>query len=177
MNAATFRTISDFARYLESVGELTRVAFEVDPYLEITELARRAIKEHRPALLLERVKGSPYPVLINALATENRCELALQKHPEQLGEELIRFVEDMLPPKPGRIFAHRRFVRRFLSAPVRRVNRGLAQQVVERPDLDRLPVLTCWPEDGGRFVTLPQVVTYDPRTGRTEHRDVPHACV
>jgi 4-hydroxybenzoate decarboxylase subunit C len=166
MNPAAFRTIGDFARYLESVGELTRVAFEVDPRLEITEIAQRAIKERRPALLLERVKGSPYPVLINALASENRCELALQKHPEHLGEELLRFVEDMLPPKPGRILAHRRFARRFLSAPVRRVSRGLSQQVVEHPDLDRLPVLTCWPEDGGRFVTLPQVVTYDPRTGK-----------
>jgi 4-hydroxybenzoate decarboxylase subunit C len=166
MNPAGFRTIGDFARYLESVGELVRVPVEVDPYLEITEIARRAIKERRPALLFERVKGSPYPVLVNALASDNRCELALHKHPGQIGEELIRFAEDMMPPKAGRLFAQRRFARRFLSTPVRRVQKGLSQQVVEQPDLDTLPVLTCWPEDGGRFVTLPQVVTYDPRTGK-----------
>jgi 4-hydroxybenzoate decarboxylase subunit C len=166
MSPASFRTISDFASYLERVGELVRVQVEVDPVLEITEIARRAIKERRPALLLERVKGSTYPVLINALASENRCELALQSHPEQIGEDLIRFVEEMMPPSPGKLFAQRRFARRFLSAPVRYVRRGLSQQVAEQPDLDTLPVLTCWPEDGGRFVTLPQVVTYDPRTGK-----------
>lgn len=166
MNPASFRTIGDFARYLESVGELVRVSVEVDPVLEITEVARRAVKERRPAVLFERVKGSAYPVLINALASENRCELALHKHPEQLGEELIGFVEEMLPPSPGKLFARRAFARRFLSAPVRRVRSGVARQVIGDPDLDRLPILTSWPDDGGRFVTLPQVVTYDPRTAK-----------
>ncbi len=163
---AEFRTIGDFARYLESVGELRRVQEEVDPYLEITEIASRAIKEHRPALLFERVKGSPYPVLVNAMASDLRCELALQKHPEQLGEELITFLGDVLPPRPSSVWKHRRLARRFLSAPVKRVRSGSAQQIVEPPDLDQLPILTCWPEDGGRFLTLPQVITYDPLTGK-----------
>ncbi len=166
MNPAVFRTLGDFARYLEAAGELVRVSAEVDPYLEITEIATRAIRESRPALLFERVKGSPYPVLVNAFASDLRCELALQKHPGQLGEELIRFVEDMLPPSPRKLFDQRGFARRFLGTPVKHVKTGLGQQVVETPDLSRLPVLTCWPEDGGRFVTLPQVVTYDPRTGK-----------
>jgi 4-hydroxybenzoate decarboxylase subunit C len=166
MNPAHFRTISDFARYLESVGELVRVTQEVDPSLEITEIARRAIRERRPALLFERVKGSAYPVLVNALASENRCELALHRHPQQIGEELIRFAEDMMPPSAGKVMAHRHFAKRFLSARVRHVRRSISQQIVEQPDLDALPILTCWPEDGGRFVTLPQVVTYDPRTGK-----------
>jgi UbiD family decarboxylase len=165
MKPPAFRTIGDFARYLESVGELVRVPFEVDPYLEITQIATRALRERRPAMLFERVKGSSYPVLVNALASDLRCELALQKHPEQIGEELITFVEAMLPPSPGKLISQRRFARRFLSAPVRRVSRGLSQQVTEAPDLDRFPILTCWPEDGGRFITLPQVVTYDPLTG------------
>jgi 4-hydroxy-3-polyprenylbenzoate decarboxylase len=79
---------------------------------------------------------------------------------------LIAFLGDVLPPKPSSVFRHRSLAKRFLSAPVRRVSAGLAQQVIERPNLDRLPVLTCWPEDGGRFFTLPQVITYDPRTGK-----------
>ncbi len=166
MKPAEFRTIGDFARYLETVGELHRVTDEVSPHLEITEIARRAIKERRQALLFERVTGSPYPVLVNALASETRCELALQKHPEQLGQELIAFLEDAIPPRPSSLFKHRRIAARLLSAPVRRVRSGLAKQVVEQPDLDQLPVLTCWPDDGGRFITLPQVVTYDPRTGK-----------
>ena len=164
MNPAAFRTIGDFALYLESVGELHRVHEEVDPYLEITEIARRAIRERRPALLFETVKGSPYPVLVNALASDLRCELALQRHPEQLGEELIAFLGDLLPPRPASVLKHRKLARRFLSAPVARVRTGLARQVVEQPNLDMLPILTCWPDDGGRFITLPQVVTYDPQT-------------
>jgi 4-hydroxybenzoate decarboxylase subunit C len=166
VRAADFRTIGDFALYLESVGELRRVQEEVDPYLEITEIAQRAIRERRPALLFERVKGSPYPVLVNAMASDLRCELALQKHPGQLGQELIAFLGDALPPRPSAILGHRRLARRFLSAPVKRVASGIGRQVVEQPALGMLPVLTCWPEDGGRFITLPQVVTYDPRTGK-----------
>jgi 4-hydroxy-3-polyprenylbenzoate decarboxylase len=90
--------------------------------------------------------------------------LALQKHPEQLGEELIAFLGDVLPPRPSSVLRHRRLARRFFSAPVTRVHGGLARQVVEKPNLELLPILTCWPEDGGRFITLPQVITYDPRT-------------
>ena len=166
MSPAEFRTISDFARFLEKAGQLHRVQVEVDPRLEITEIATRAIREGKPALLFEHVTGSPYPVLINTMASELRCELALHKHPQQLGEELIAFLGDVLPPKPSSVFRHRSLAKRFLSAPVRRVSAGLAQEVIERPNLDQLPVLTCWPEDGGRFFTLPQVITYDPRTGK-----------
>lgn len=161
-----FHTLGDFARYLESVGELRRVTVEVDPYLEITEIATRAIKEKKPALLFENVKGSRFPLVINTLANDFRLELALQKHPQQFGEELIRFFEDALPPKPSTFFKHKNLVKRFLKAPVRRTSSGIVQQFVKPPDLDGLPILTCWPEDGGRFFTLPQVVTYDPRTGK-----------
>ncbi len=163
---ADYKTFGDFARALEKVGELHRVTVEVDPYLEITEIARRAIRERNQALLFERVKGSPYPLVINAMASELRCELALHKHPAQLGEELIAFLGDFLPPKPSAFFKHRNLTRRFLSTPVRNVTSSTVQQVVEAPDLDTLPVLTCWPEDGGRFLTLPQVITHDPRTGK-----------
>ncbi len=161
-----FLTLGDFARYLESIGELHRVKVEVDPYLEITAIATRAIKERKPALWFERVKGARYPLVINLLASDKRCELALQKHPQQLGEELIRFLGDILPPKLSAVFKHKSLARRFLHAPPRSVHSAISQQVVEAPNLDELPILTCWPEDGGRFITLPQVITYDPRTGK-----------
>ena len=162
----TFRSYGDFARYLESVGELHRVSIEVDPFLEITEIASRGIREGKPAILFEKVRGSSYPVVINALASDRRCELALQKHPEELGEELIDFFGDLFPPRPSMVWKHRALVRRFLHAPPRNVSSGLSQEMSEEPDLDAHPVLTCWPGDGGRFLTLPQVVTYDPRHGK-----------
>jgi UbiD family decarboxylase len=160
------RTLGDFARYLESIGELHRVNVEVDPYLEITEIASRAIKESKPALWFDNVKGSSYPLIINIMASERRCELALQKHPQELGEDLVRFLDDAIPPRPSTILKHGKLARRFLHAPPGRSSSALSQEVVTQPNLDALPILTCWPEDGGRFITLPQVVTYDPRTGK-----------
>ncbi|MFN0158776.1 MAG: menaquinone biosynthesis decarboxylase [Bacteroidota bacterium] len=161
-----FGTLGDFARYLESVGELHRVKVEVDPYLEITEIATRAIKEKKPAILFENVKGSKFPLVINTLASEKRCELALQKHPQELGEELIRFLEDALPPKPSAFLKHKSLVNRLLKSRPKKTSSPISQEIVESPNLDDLPILTCWPEDGGRFITLPQVVTYDPRSGK-----------
>ncbi|MEK7249283.1 MAG: UbiD family decarboxylase, partial [Bacteroidota bacterium] len=107
-----------------------------------------------------------YPLVINAMASDRRCELSLNKHPEQLGEELINFMLDAVPPKLSSLLKHKPLVKRFLKTPTKTTSSAIVQQVVEQPNLDDLPVLTCWPEDGGRFFTLPQVVTYDPRTGR-----------
>ncbi len=162
----TFTSFGDFSRFLESAGELHRVSVEVDPFLEITEIASRAIREEKPALLFERVKGSAYPVVVNALASDRRCELALQGHPAELGEDLVRFLEDAFPPKLSTLLARRKTAARFFHTPVRMVRNAPSQEISGEPDLDSLPVLTCWPGDGGRFITLPQVVTYDPESGK-----------
>ncbi|MCI0697817.1 menaquinone biosynthesis decarboxylase [candidate division KSB1 bacterium] len=161
-----YRTLSDFARYLESIGELHCVKAEVDPELEVTEIAVRALLEKRPALLFENVKGAKFPLAINLLASERRIELALGKHPDQLGEELIHFVESAMPPKPMLIFEHWPMVKRFLAARPKRSGRAISQEMVEEPNLALLPIQKCWPEDGGRFITLGQVFTYDPRDGK-----------
>lgn len=161
-----YKTLGDFARYLESIGELHRVKVEVDPELEVTEIAVRALLEKRPALLFENVKGAKFPLAINLLATERRIELALGKHPDQLGDELIHFVESAMPPKPKLIFDHWPMVKRFLAARPKKSGRALSQEIVAEPNLAQLPVQKCWPEDGGRFITLGQVFTYDPRDGK-----------
>ena len=161
-----FPTFGDFARYLETIGELHRVKVEVDPYLEITEIATRALKEGKPALLFDNVKGAKFPLVINAMASEKRCELALQCHPGELGEKLLRFMTDIIPPRPSVMMRHRSVARRVLSARTKTVSSGMSHEIVEQPNLDELPILTCWPEDGGRFVTLAQVITHDPRTGK-----------
>lgn len=161
-----YKTLGDFARYLESIGELHRVKVEVDPELEITEIAVRALLQKKPALLFEKVKGAKFPLAMNLFSTERRIELALGKNPDELGHELIHFIEAAMPPKPKVIFDHWPIVKRFLSARPKRSGRALSQEIVEEPNLANLPIQKCWPEDGGRFITLGQVFTYDPRDGK-----------
>jgi len=77
-------------------------------------------------------------------------------------EELIAFVDRLIPPKLGMLWGNRPLIRRLLAARTKRVGVGLSQEVVESPNLDVLPIQVCWPGDGGRFLTLGQVFTYDP---------------
>ncbi len=161
----TFAALGEFIRYLESIGELQRIKVEVDPHLEMTEIGVRALRERRPALLFENVKNSRFPVAMNVLASERRVELALGKHPEGFGEELVEFFERITSPKLKTLFKHRSVVRRLLSARPKHVGRGVASEVSEPPDLDALPIQVCWPKDGGRFITLGQVITEDIRSG------------
>jgi 4-hydroxy-3-polyprenylbenzoate decarboxylase len=157
-----FPALGEFVQYLESIGELKRVSATVDPYLEVTEIAARALREKKPALLFENVQGSKYPLAINVYASERRIELALGRHPQHIGEELISFFDQIVPPKPSALWKNRAFVRRLLKAKTRAVSSGFSQQVIEPPDLGGLPIQTCWPDDGGRFITQGQVFTYDP---------------
>jgi len=161
-----FPALGEFVQYLESIGDLQRVKVEVDPRFELTEIATRALREQKPALFFERVRGSSFPVVMNVYASERRIEHALGEHPEKIGEALLSFFERIVPPKPSTLWRERRMVKRLLSARSIRVSAALSQEVVEEPDLDRLPIQTCWPKDGGRFLTMGQVFTYDPVTGR-----------
>ena len=151
---------------LESKGELKRVKAEVDPVLEITEISVRALLEGYPAILFENIKGSKFPLAMNTLASDRRIELALGKDPEELGEELIQFVEQAMPPKPQLITQHWPVVKRVLAARPKKSRSAISQEVVEEPNLNHLPIQLCWPKDGGRFMTLGQVFTQDPRDGK-----------
>jgi 4-hydroxy-3-polyprenylbenzoate decarboxylase len=157
-----FPALGEYVQYLESIGELKRISAQVDPYLEVTEIATRALREHKPALLFEHVQGSKYPLAINVFASERRIELALGRHPQHIGEELISFFEHMMPPTPSALWKNRSFVRRLLKAKARSVSSAISQQVIETPNLSELPLQTCWPADGGKFITQGQVITYDP---------------
>jgi len=159
-----FDNLQDFIKHLEKNGELHRVKVQVDPELEITEIAVRALNQGKPALFFENVKGARFPLVINMLASERRIELALGKHPDELGEELIGFIEKLMPPSPKLLFQESAMVKRFIAARPKNVTVARSQAVIENPNLSSLPVLRTWPEDGGRFITLPQVITYDPKT-------------
>jgi 4-hydroxy-3-polyprenylbenzoate decarboxylase len=158
----TFPALGEFVRYLELIGELHRVRVEVDSKLEVTEIATRALKEGKPALFFERVKGAEFPLVMNVLASERRIELALGRHPDQIGGELIQFFDRAMPPQLNYLWKNRRLVQRLVRSRVTHRSHGMSQEVVEEPQLGRLPIQWCWPKDGGPFITLGQVITEDP---------------
>ena len=160
-----FTDLQSFLTLLEKEGELKRVTEEVDAELEVTEIATRAVKENLPALLFENVKGSKYPLVINSMASIRRIELALGRPAEALGEDIVRFMEDVNPPSLGSFWRNRQTGWRLLKIRPKNTRRALSQQVSEEPQLNDLPILKCWPEDGGRFFTLPLVISRDPKTG------------
>ena len=158
--------LQSFLRDLERAGELRRVPVEVDPELEITEIVTRVIREDGPALLFERVRGAPYPLAINILGSSRRIEMALGRQPGEIGRELVGLLERLNPPSPKSLFESRGQLWRMLAARASdHRGRAPAQEIVEEPpDLSSLPALKCWPDDGGRFITLPLVITHDPLT-------------
>jgi len=148
-----------FLGHLESQEELRRVRVEVDHALEITEIATRVVREEGPALVFERVRGSPYPLAINIFGSRRRIEMALGREPGAIGEELAGLVERLNPPSLRALWSAKGTLRRMLLMRTVGVRKASCQEVEEAPDLDRLPALTCWPGDGGRFVTFPLVLT------------------
>lgn len=154
-----------FLEALEARGELRRISVEVDPRLEITEIADRVVKRRGPALLFENVKGSRVPLLINPLGSERRIELALGRPPAEIGDRLLELAQKANPPSPRALWGVRGTLWELLSMRTRNVRRAPVQEVVEEPRLSALPVQTCWPQDGGPFITFGLVITRDPVTG------------
>ncbi len=163
-----YKSLQHFADFLEKQGELKRVEARVSPVLEISEICDRVSKAHGPALLFENVKDSDFPVLINAFGSYRRMALALGcSSIEEKAAELEELMEWAFSQTKKldvmSFFPKMKWARLFLPS---RVQKAPCQQIIDHsPDLRKLPVLTCWPEDGGPFFTLPMVITRDPDTG------------
>ncbi len=156
-----------FIRDLERNGQLARVRCEVDPNQELTVIQHRVIAAGGPALLFERVKGSPYRLVSNLFGTPRRVALACGDSPAELGQRLARLAHGLMPPTLRGIWHSRKDLARLLPMRMRKVSKGPVLETFTQPaDLNRLPVLTCWPDDGGPFFTLPLVHTVDPETGQ-----------
>lgn len=161
-----------FIAELERAGELRRIAAEVDPEFEITEIVDRLSKSGGPAVLFERVRGSALPVVANLFGSARRAALALGAEDVDEVAQRLRSLVGLIKRRPkgvGDWLGLLPDIRPVLAMPPKAV-RGAApvQDVVLRGDevdLGRLPLLRCWPGDGGRFITLPQVITADPETG------------
>ncbi|MCW2965224.1 MAG: ubiD [Actinomycetia bacterium] len=167
---ATARDLRDWIALLEREGELVRVSAEVDPKLEVTEIVDRTVRADGPALLFENPKGSGIPLLINQFGTEKRMCLAFGV--ESLDDIAAKLGDILEMQPPDGLAAKVRGLKTLKSIADSRpkvVKRGASQEVVLRGDevdLGRLPVQTCWPGDAGPFITLPAVITRDPRTGQ-----------
>src|SRR5579862_8420122 len=155
---------------LEREGELVRVGVEVDPYLEMTEIVDRAVKSGGPALLFERPKGSKHPLLINQFGTERRMCLAFGvDRLDDIGAKLAGVLEMQPPSGLADKLRGLKQLKSIADSRPTRVRSGACQEVVLRGDevdLALLPVQTCWPGDAAPFITLPAVITRDPRTGQ-----------
>jgi 4-hydroxy-3-polyprenylbenzoate decarboxylase len=161
------KDLRDWIAALERDGDLVRVRPRVDPHLEITEIADRAMKSGAPALLFEDVAGSDMPVLINQFGTERRMCAALGTDSLDALGGRIEALLDLQPPQ-GVVAKMKALgkLRELASFSSKLVREGPCQEVwLDEPDLDRVPILTCWPGDGGPFVTLPLVFSRDPVTG------------
>ena len=164
-----YADLRDFIRALDQRGELKRISFEVDPHLEITEFADRSVKSGGPALLFEKPKGSNVPVLINAFASMRRMELALEVSSiDEVAARITQYLEMRVPegilgklkmlPMLAEVGAF--FPKMVEGAPCKEVIRR------DKFSLDYFPILHCWPEDAGRFITLPMVFSRNPDTGK-----------
>ena len=158
-----FGDLRQFLERLQRDGDLQVVEAPVRPALEVAEIHRRVIAANGPALLFTDVVGSPFPLATNFFGTTRRAALAFGERPLALVRSAVEFATRAMPPNFGDLWAARDLVAAGLKLGTRSVRSGPVRQVVTAEvDLDRLPVLTSWPEDGGPFVTLPLVYTEDP---------------
>jgi UbiD family decarboxylase len=164
-----FADLHDFVTYLERTNRLRRVRAEVDPVLEVPELVQRVIRENGPALLFERPRGSAFPLVMNLFGAMDRIELALGRHPQAIGTELVETLQRLNPPSLKAMWQSREFLARARHMRPRSVRTAPVQEVVEPPALTALPHLKSWPRDGGRFVTFGPTLTQDPASGRRNY--------
>lgn len=169
----SFKDLREFISLLEQEGELKRITAEVDPNLEITEIADRCLRNGGPALLFENPKGSSVPLLANLFGNTKRIALAMgQQDLEGLRDvgRLLAFLKEPSPPKGWRdLWQSLPSYKNVLNMPPAVRKTAPCQEVViaeEDVDLRFLPIQTCWPGDAGPLVTWPLVITRGPEKDR-----------
>lgn len=161
------KNLRSFIETLRAENDLIEIDAEVDPYLEIAEIHRRVIEAQGKALLFKRVKNSKYPVITNLFGTNKRIDLAFGKKPQELVRKAVEMVEILLPPKPKELWKYRSMAFDALKLGTKKVRRAPVLEVAERSaNLEELPLLQLWHEDGGHFITLPLVYTESPSSGK-----------
>lgn len=161
--------LREFIKFLEDKKELVRIKREVDPVLEVTEITDRISKKQGPALLFEKVKGSPYPIAINLFGSYQRMAWALGLNDfGEIGQQfasLLKTDPDMkFMQKIEALFD----LYKLSTSKPKEVKKASCQEIIKDKDFSLLeyPILQCWPGDAGRFITLPLVITKDPESGK-----------
>ncbi len=164
-----YADLREFIKALEKNKELKRISIEVDPRLEITGFADRSVKHGGPALLFENPKGSRVPVLINAFASERRMQIALEVGSvQEVANRISEFLEMRMPQgliNKLKMLPKLAEMGRFFP---KIVSKGECKEVIRHDNfsLSEFPILQCWPDDGGRYITLPMVFSINPDTGK-----------
>ncbi len=168
-----YHDLRDFIEQLERRGELKRIAVEVDPYLEMTEICDRVLRAGGPAILFERPKGHTIPVLGNLFGAARRVAFGMgAESVEALREvgKLLAYLKEPEPPKGMKdAWDKLPVLKQVLNMAPKEVSRAPCQEVVwegGEVDLGRLPIQTCWPGDAGRLITWGLVVTRGPHKPR-----------
>ena len=161
------KNLRSFIDSLRVENDLIEISAEVDPYLEIAEIHRRVIEEQGSALLFTNVKGSKFPVITNLFGTKKRIDLAFGSKPLDFVKRAVHAAENLLPPKPSKLWEYRDLAFSALKFGTKSVNKGpVLESRQPSVDLEELPLLQLWHEDGGHFVTLPLVYTESPVNGK-----------
>ena len=155
-----FDSLKTSLEFLEDQGELIRISQEVDPHLEMAEITRRVFDAQGPAILFENVKGSAFPAASNIFGTYERTVKIFSPQLEQ-----VRALVDAVS-RPDRILKHPSRALKALPAMVHAlpVATKTPQVKAHQTTIDKLPLIHCWPKDGGGFVLLPQVFSQEPGT-------------
>ena len=168
----SFKDLREFISFLEEKGDLRRIEAPVSRDLEMSEIADRVVKSGGPALYFENVEGFDMPAVMNLFGAERRVAWALGVEKLEDLAERTRDLLGMLQGPPAGLGGKLRALGKLAGvarAQPKTVSRGPCQEVVvtgDDVDLNRLPVIKCWPMDAGRFITFPLVISRDPESGR-----------
>ncbi len=164
-----YKNLKEFIQVLESHNELIRIKEYVNPHLEITEVVDRVSKSSNNKALLFENTGTPFPLLINSMGSERRMCLALGvNNLDDIMHEIESLFKMLTKPKENILdkISLLPQLSKFASwMPKVLKGKGACQEVIHhQPDINQLPVMFCWPHDGGKFITLPVIHTKDPHT-------------
>ncbi len=169
----SFKDLRAFLNHLESIGQLKRIAHPIDPVFEMTEISDRTLRAGGPALLFENPVGYEMPVLTNLFGTSERVAIGMgRKEVSELREvgKLLAYLKEPEPPKGFKDAIDKLPVfKQVLNMPTKRLSKASCQEVVwqgDEVDLDKIPVMSCWPGDVAPLLTWGLTITKGPNKSR-----------